>query len=389
MNTFEFQASTKILFEADSVRHLGAEVQALGAKRVLVVSDRGIATAGLLEPVKMSLHSYGIDFEVFDEVEPNPTDQTLLQGAHCSKRGGAEVVVGVGGGSPMDAAKGIAVMAVNEGPVEGYCGAGVDPWPVEPLPVVAIPTTAGTGAEVSAAAMINLPHLKRKSDLFGPSILPKTAILDPMLTVGLPPHLTAWTGLDALSHAVEAYVCSHANPISDAIAEHAIRIVADYLRRAYEDGEDIEARGNMLIASAMAVIAASNAGGLGVIHSLAQTLGGFYNLPHGLTIALSFAKGLAYNAPAVPEKYAKFADLMGVDTSGMTTGEAAQAGIAAIQALTADVGIAENLQSLGVQRDDIPHLSELAMLDGCTPPNPKPLQVDDFVAIYESMFDED
>ena len=299
----------------------------LGAKRALIVTDKGITGAGLLESVFARSLTPLIEFIVFDDVEPNPTDKTIDRGAEAARMGRADAVIAIGGGSPIDAAKGIAVMAVNEGSVEPFCGAGVDPWPVQPLPVIAIPTTAGTGAEVSSAAMINMPHLGRKMDIFGPSILPRVAILDPMLTLSLPPHLTAWTGVDALSHAVEAYVCNRANPISDAIAERSIQLVAENLRQAYPDGGDVEARGNMLIASAMAVIAAANAGGLGVIHSLAQTLGGFYNLPHGLTIAVCFNEGLTYNAPAVPEKYARFAALMGVDTSDISTDEAVHAGI--------------------------------------------------------------
>jgi alcohol dehydrogenase class IV len=388
MNAFKFQASTKVLYDIGAIDQLGAETASLSARSALIVTDNGIIGAGLLEPVFTSLVDAGIDYTVFKDVDPNPTDETLDRGGEAARACGADVVIALGGGSPIDAAKGIAVMAVNEGSVEPFCGAGVDPWQVEPLPVIAIPTTAGTGAEVSSAAMINMPHLGRKMDIFGPSILPKVAILDPSLTLSLPPHLTAWTGIDALSHAVEAYVCNRANPISDAIAERSIQLVAENLRRAHTDGDDIEARGNMLVASAMAVIAAANAGGLGVIHSLAQTLGGFYDLPHGLTIAVCFTEGLAYNAPAVPEKYARFAALMGVDTSAMSNAEAVQAGIDAVQSLNVDVGITADLQSLGVKGADIPKLAELAMLDGCTPPNPRKLEIDDFVTLYESMYEE-
>jgi alcohol dehydrogenase class IV len=263
MKTFKFQAKTKFIAGPDSVQQLGTEVVNWDANNVLIVTDQGIVYAGLLDAVLAPLKEAGIKTAVFDQVEPNPTDQTALDGAAQAKASGAQALIALGGGSPIDAAKAIAVMATNDGPFVDYCGAGADPWPNTPLPIIALPTTAGTGAEVSAAAMINLPQLGRKVDIFGPSILPKTAIADAMLTIGLPPHLTAWTGIDALSHAIEAYLCVGATPISDAIAEGAIKLAGENIRRAFAEGDNVEARHNMLVASAMAVIAASGAGGSG------------------------------------------------------------------------------------------------------------------------------
>jgi 1,3-propanediol dehydrogenase len=383
---FKFQAATKFLFGVDIISQLSQEVRALGGQKVLIVTDQGIVKAGLLDKATQPLAEAGIELAVFDEIEPNPTDTAIVAGTQQAKAESADVVIGLGGGSPLDAAKAIAVMATNNGQVTDYCGAGVDPWPNAPLPIVAVPTTAGTGAEVSSAAMINIPAQGRKMDMFGSSILPKVALADPTLTLGLPPHLTAHTGIDALSHAVEAYVCARANPISDAIAERAITLVVENIRQAYANGRDLTARGNMLLASAMAVIAAANAGGLGVIHSLAQTLGGFYNLPHGLTIAVCFPYGLAYNVLAVPDKYANLAGLLGANTAGMSTIEAAKAVVPAMQALLVDLDITDDLQTLGVKQADIPQLAEKAMLDGCTPPNPRPLDPTSFVRLYEQAF---
>jgi len=380
---FKFQASTKFIFGTDTINQLAPEVQALGGQKVLIVTDQGIVKAGILDKVTKPLAAAKIQVTVFAEIEPNPTDGAIMTGVERLQAAGADVVIGLGGGSPLDAAKAIAMMATNEGAVTDYCGTGVDPWPNPPLPVVAIPTTAGTGAEVSAAAMVNVPARGRKMDLFGPSILPKVAIADPVLTLGLPPRLTALTGVDALCHAVEAYVCAGANPISDAIAERAIALVAENIRQAYINGRDLAARNNMLLASAMAVMAAANAGGLGVIHSLAQTLGGFYNLPHGLTIAVCFPYGLAYNVLAVPDKYAAVTRLLGVNTAGMSKFEAAKAVVPALQAMLLDLDITDDLQMLGVNRTDIPQLAEKAMLDGSTPPNPRPLDVASFVKLYE------
>ena len=380
MPTFTFRAPTKIATGPDAVEQLPGELAALGANRALIVTDPGIVRAGLLDRVTGILRKGGIGFEVFDQIEPNPRDTTILGGAEGARASGAGALVALGGGSPIDAAKAIAVMAANEGPLKSYCGAGADPWPVPPAPVVAIPTTAGTGAEVSGAAMINLASESRKADIFGQSIRPVTAILDPVLTVGLPPHLTASTGIDALSHALEAYVALYANPITDALAEKAIQLVADNLRRAYVDGGNLEARGNMLLASAMAVMAAG--AGLGVIHSLAQTIGGFYDAPHGLSIAVCFAQGMQYNLFTRTAKYARVARILGADSSGFSEIAAAKHAIPALRVLLDDLDITQNMADLGVQEADIPKLAELAMLDGCTPTNPRPLDEAGFEALF-------
>jgi alcohol dehydrogenase class IV len=383
---FKFQAKTKVLFGSEIVGQVGTEVAALNVEKVVVVTDKGIVGAGLLDNVIRPLEAANIGVTVFDEIEPNPTGVTIMRGAQAVKDVHAQAVIGLGGGSPMDAAKSIAVMAVNDGTVEQYCS-GTDPWQVNPLPIVAIPTTAGTGAEVSSAAMVNLPDQGIKAAMFGPSILPRVALVDPLLTLGLPPRLTALTGIDALCHAVEAYTCARANPISDAIAERAIELVANNLRQAYANGSNVEARGNMLLASTMAILAAINAGGLGIVHSLAQTIGGYYNLPHGLTIAVCYPVGLEYNAIAMPEKYAWVSELMGTDTSGMTLIEAAKSVVIAHQDLIADLDITDTLQSIGVKREDFPRLAELAMLDGSTPVNPRTITAKGFERLYELAFD--
>jgi alcohol dehydrogenase len=371
MQTFKFRAPTQALSGPDTVAQLPAELDVLGATKALVVTDQGLVAAGLLDKIASVLEQGNVAYEVFDGIEPNPRDTTILAGAEHAKQAAAGAIVALGGGSPIDAAKGIAVMAANDGPLEVYCGAGADPWPVPPAPIVAIPTTAGTGAEVSGAAMINLTAESRKADIFGQSIRPVTAILDPKLTVGLPPHLTASTGIDALSHALEAYVALYANPITDALAEKAIQLVAGNLRQAYVDGEDLEARGNMLLASAMAVMAAG--AGLGVIHSLAQTIGGFYDAPHGLSIAVCFAQGMEYNQPAAEPKFARIAQILGADVTGQRTEAAAKEAVPAFEALLRDLDITADMRALGVRQEDIPRLAELAMLDGCTPTNPRPI----------------
>jgi len=381
VQSFRFQAKTKVLYGVGAAEGVAQEAVTLGANRVLVVTDPGIVQAGLLEKVTDSLSAAELAFEVFDEIEPNPRDATILQGAEVMKEFQAEAVVALGGGSPIDAAKAIAVMAANEGPIELYCGTGVDPWPVTPAPIIAIPTTAGTGAEVSGAAMINLVSQSRKVDMFGRSIQPATAILDPLLTVGLSPRLTAWTGVDALSHALEAYVAKYANPFTDTLAERAIELVVDNLRTAFANGEDLEARGKMLIASTMAVMAAG--AGLGVVHSLAQTIGGYYDAPHGLSIAVCFPVGVEYNLFAAPEKHARVSQILGTDIGGLSLPAAAKSVVPALRELLEDVGIPLDMRALGVQEADIPKLAEICMLDGCTSTNPRPIDAQGFVDLFE------
>jgi alcohol dehydrogenase class IV len=378
---FTFHAKTRILFGLNSLEQLGAEVRRLGDSKALVITDKGIVEAGLLEKTMAALESAGIEFEIFDEIEPNPKDSTILKGAEHAKDTGADLFIGLGGGSPMDAAKAVAVMSVNDGPLESYCGVGADPWPFPPQPVMAIPTTAGTGSEVSGAAMINLVSQSRKVDIFGSSIKPAVAILDPMLTAGLPPRLTAWTGIDALSHALEAYVGKYANPITDALAEKAILLVADNLRLAYANGQNLEARSNMLLASCLAVLAAG--AGLGVVHSLAQTLGGFYDVPHGLSIGVCFPIGVEYNLFAAPEKYAKVSHMLGTNTQGMSTIAAAKTVVPALKELLTDVGIEQDIRSLGVREADIAQLAVICTLDGCTPTNPRPVDARGFAALFK------
>ncbi len=379
---FSFDSKTTVVFGLDTVLELGAEAAKLWAQKALIVTDTGIVKAGILEKVDQSLTAAGIKVAVFDEVEPNPKDKMILNGARVARETQADLIVGLGGGSPMDAAKAIAIMSTNDGPIESYIEV-KDAWPITPLPVICVPTTAGTGAEVSLAAMINLTDKKRKRAIYGDSIQPAVAVVDPRLTLGLPPPLTANTGVDALCHAVEAYIANRANPISDALSEKAIMLAADNLRAAYTDGENLEARSNMLLASTIAVIACSSAG-LGIVHSLAQTLGGYYDVPHGLSIAVCFPYGIDYNVSASPEKCAIVSRMLGTDTNGMSDEAAADSLVDALRTLVTDLDIHDDLSSLGLRESDISSLAEICVEDGCTPTNPRSIYADGFAALFRS-----
>lgn len=383
---FSFQAKTRIVFGANAVEILGRELKALGAKKVLVVTDEGVIKAGLFEKVEASLLKDGIKVAVFDDVEPNPRDTTIIRGAQCMKDAKADAVLGFGGGSPIDVAKAISVMSVNEGPIGQYCAA-FDCWPNPPKPIVAVPTTAGTGSEVSAASIITDTQRGIKMMMLGRSIQPVTAIVDPVLTIGLSPHLTAQTGVDALSHAVEACVSIGANPISDAVGFQAVELIVNNIRKAYTNGKNLEARTNVMLGSTMAMMAAANAG-LGIVHSMAHALGGQYDISHGLSIAACFPDGLEYSAIAVPEKCARMAQVMGKSTVNMSPVAAAKTVVDAIRELIENLGLEQDLESLGVERESFPNLAEICMADGCTMFSPRTIDAGGFIGLYERAYEQ-
>lgn len=382
---FRFKQKTEVIFGENTLAELPQALTTRKLQKVFVVGDPGVEKAGIIDQVNGVLKECGITFINFNRIEANPTDETIIQAAELCKSEQCDVVIGVGGGSPMDAAKAIAMLATNDQPLINYCEAGVDPWDNTPLPIIAIPTTAGTGAEVSGAAMINVLSQHRKVDIFGPSITPEIAIADPQLTIGLPPHLTATTGLDAFSHALEAYVTKGANPVTDNIVTMAIQLFADNIRQAFANGENMEARSNMMLASTLAV---AGCAGLGCVHSIAQSIGGFYNLPHGLAISVCLPACSEFNIFAAPGKYAHVARILGVNTKKMNEIEAAKSVIPAMRQLLIDLEITDTLTSLGVKENDIDVLAKNSLKDGSTPGNPRPLTEACFKKIIGNMLAE-
>jgi len=382
---FSFNQKTQVIFGENALAELPGELKRRNIDKLLLVSDPGIEKAGILAKVADTLHQAGAAFHAYTEIEVNPSDTTMTKGAEECKATGCDGVLGVGGGSPIDSAKVIAMLATNAEPLEHYIGKGADAWANAPLPILAIPTAAGTGAEVSGASMINLIEERRKVDIFGLSITPDTAICDPVLTVGLPPHLTATTGVDALTHAIESYVCNAANPVSDMFAVRAIELIANNIKPAFADGTNIAARSAMLLASSLAIIGYA---GLGCVHSVAQTIGGYYNLPHGLSVSVCLPTCSEFNISTVPEKYAHIARIFGVDTGSMSLSEAARSAIMAFRQLLADLEVSDTLASLGVQTADVDTLAKQCMLDGSTPPNPRPLSEENFRELILKLLQE-
>lgn len=354
-----FQTVPKIMFGWGAVQHLGKAAQALEATRAAVVTDPGVVQAGVHRPVTAALADAGLNPVVFDRVEPDPRIDIVDDCRDFITAHGADLVVGLGGGSAMDIAKAAAIMTANEGPVNRY--AGVNQVPRPGLPTLLVPTTAGTGSEVTSIAVLSDTVKKVKVGVVSDYMFARTVLLDPALTTGLPPHITASTGLDALIHAIESYTGSQATFLTRPLAMAAIQLVARYLKTAWADGHDREARTGMLRASLLAGMAFANTQ-TGGAHACALSLGGKFHVPHGVATSLMLPAVMRFNAAAVPEMFAPVAEAFGEAIEGLTPDESAQRAITAVVRLIRDVGFELGLENYGVKQEDIKDLAAGAML---------------------------
>jgi alcohol dehydrogenase len=350
-----------IVFERGASKQLSNQIQALGLTSALIVTDKNLAASGVLDPVLDALKAANLKVEVFDGVEPNPTDQNVEAGAARLREMENACVIPIGGGSSMDCGKSVALLAANSGSVQDLQSS--MPTPAT-APVIAVPTTAGTGSETNNACVITNTAMGRKTYVIHPSITPAFAVLDPDLTVGLPTYPTATCGFDVLTHAVEAFVSNRANAYSDAIALEAIRKVADNLRNAVADGSDIEARSQMLLGSAMAAMA-FNVSGLGTVHGTGHAISARLNAAHGQTLATMMPHVMEFNMPAREEKYQEVARILA--PSGPATGAGA---IDAVLKLRSDIGIDKSIKDLGGEDDLLSVLVEDAAADPVNFTNP-------------------
>jgi alcohol dehydrogenase class IV len=365
---------TKIVFGPREIQRLGQETAALGIKRVLVVADPGVERTGLLKAPLASLGESGLVTSVFTGVEGNPTEQNIDDGAKAYAAHQAEGVVAVGGGSPMDAAKLIALRAKCNLPFEQLDDAidGGVHIPADVPPIITVPTTAGTGSEVGRSGVLTVRSTGRKTVIFSPRLLARVAILDPELTVSMPKGVTAATGFDALTHCVEAYLATGDHPLADAIALGGIELVHQYLQRAVEAPSDLEARGGMMKAAMMGAIAFQK--GLGACHSLAHPLSSEHGLHHGLANALCLPAVIAFNSSAVPERVRRVAALLGDATDA----------VKAIAGLRARVGINAGLAGSGIREEHLLPLSKKAFEDACHRSNPRPCTEADLLELYRA-----
>jgi alcohol dehydrogenase class IV len=368
--TANWSYPTAVKLGAGRIRELAGHCRALGMKRPLLVTDRGLATMAITINALDILEAGGLGRAIFADVDPNPNDRNLDDGVRAFKAGGHDGVVAFGGGSGLDLGKCVAFMAGQTRPVWDFEDVG-DWWTrasIEGIaPIVAVPTTAGTGSEVGRASVITNSQTHTKKIIFHPKFLPGVTICDPELTVGMPRAITAGTGMDAFAHCLEAYSSPFFHPMSQGIALEGMRLVKTYLPRAYADGTDIEARTQMMAAAAMGAVAFQK--GLGAIHSLSHPVGAVYHTHHGTTNAVVMPPVLRFNRPAIEEKIAAAAAYLGI--AGGFDGF-----YDLVLKLRADLGIPDKLAALGVGTDRIDELAEAAVADPSTGGNPVELTVD-------------
>jgi alcohol dehydrogenase len=349
--------------DAGAIRELPAIVHGTGASAAMIVTDAALAATPVIAIVAYHLAEADIPVHVFAGVHPNPTTDDIAAGVTAlaqSEAGERVALVAVGGGSPIDAAKGIAIAAVN--PQRGRALDYSSHFAVPALPIIAVPTTAGTGAETNAFGVVTDPAAHRKFYVGHATSMPAAAILDPELTVGLPPSVTAATGMDALTHALESYLSIHPNPLSDGIALQVIRLVAGNLPRAYADGNDLEARARMLLAAHMAGVAMANTG-LGIAHAIGHSLGGRWNIAHGVTLAVVLPDVLRFNLPVRVQRMADIAFALGVGDTHADADRNAASAIDAIIALRETVGLAKRLGDFGIAEADYAQIAADALDD--------------------------
>ena len=379
-----FRTTKRIVFGLGSIERVGAEVRGLKAKKVLVVTDPGIVQAGLLEPLKYSLQEANITFLLFDGVEPDPRLEVVRQCVEMGRKEGVEALIGYGGGSSLDIAKVAAVMLTNEGDLAQFFG--IDLIPNPGLPLILIPTTAGTGSEVTPIAILSDTREKLKKGIVSPYLFPEVALLDPQLTVGLPPAVTAFTGLDALIHAIESYTSVNAFDLTDQLAYRAMELIYDNIRTAYARGEDLEARAHMLEGSLLAGMAFANAG-VTAVHAFAYPLGGEFHVAHGLANSVMLPHVMRFNLLGNLPKFADIGSALGLDTDQLTDKEAALEALEAVEDLMEDLNIPRRLRDLNIPREAIPPLAEGVMkVTRLLANNPRRIALEDARKIYEEAW---
>jgi alcohol dehydrogenase class IV len=381
---FEFQVRPRVVYGPGTVREVGFEAEKIGGTRALIVTDQVLRGVGMVDRVADGLSGSSVALVgIFDKVPPNSEVQVVERGAALARELGSDILIALGGGSVMDTAKGMNLLLSEGGSLLDYEGAGLLSRPLGPM--IAIPTTAGTGSEVTMFALIKNDAQGLKLAFNSPYLMPDVALLDPELTLSLPPGLTAATGMDALTHAIEAYVSLYAEPISDALALHAIRMIAANLHQAVVHGDDLEARGSMLLAANMAGMAFSNAL-LGIVHAIAHACGGRFGLAHGLANSILLPYGMEFNLGEAAARYAGVAAALGVETSGLNDEAAGRAGIAAVRQLSRDCGLPQRLSQVGVERSGFAQMAQDALGDASLIANPRAPEAEDIVVLYEQAY---
>jgi len=376
-----FHVPTKVVRGIGAVDEIGKEAKALGAKRSLVVTGRNIAKSGLVEKVAEPLKAEGIEVDVFDEVMPDPTVKLVGEGTNIVRNGNYDVIVGLGGGSNIDAAKAMSVMANNPGTICDYEGSVEFETP--PMPIIAVPTTAGTGSEVTYSSVMTDTDRDYKFVVWSSMITAKVAILDPQMPATCPTIARIAAGMDALTHAVESYLSKTNNPYSESLALSSIKLISENLRIAVADPSNAEAMANMQLAANMAGMAFTNTR-LGIVHAIALPPSALFHVPHGIANAILLPYGMEFNLIGNPKKFVDIAYAMGENVDGFTLMEAASFAVDAVRDLAVDIGAPQTLGGVGATEDAIPKMAEDGMKSGHLAVNPRQVTIEDVTRIFEA-----
>jgi alcohol dehydrogenase class IV len=377
-----FNSINRIVQGRGAIRTLPQEVARLKGSKILLVTDPGLIQTGIPEQVAALLTDYSVS--IYSEVEADPSVESIDACADYLRANAFDLIIGLGGGSPIDTAKCVSILGTNGGRAEDYLG--IEKVGKPGLPKIFIPTTAGTGSEVTNVAVLSLKAQKTKKGIVSRFMMADAAILDPELTVGLPGKITAATGMDALTHAIEAYVSRFAQPLTDHFALEAIRLIGRSLRTAVHYGAKLDAREDMMVASLYAGLAFGSAA-TGMVHGLAMPLGGLYNVPHGIANAVLLPHVMKFNLVAAVDRFGDIARALGENTDGLSPREAAERAISAVASLSADIGIPRYVDELGISRSGIPDIAK----DGMTNsrqilPNPRAVTYEGLIGILDEAF---
>ena len=377
-----FRTTPRIVMGPGAIGQLGDEIRKMKAKKVLLVTDKGIVEAGLIKPALESLEKSEINHAVFDGVEPDPRYEIAADCVSMIRREKADLVIGLGGGSAIDIAKSAAIMAANEAPIAEYFG--IDLIPKPGLPTVMVPTTAGTGSEVTPIAILSDEGEKLKKGIVSPYLFPSIAILDPELTLGLPPNITASTGMDALIHAIEAYTSVNATDMTDILAFRAMELVYHNIRTAYANGNNLPARSSMMEGSLLAGMAFANAG-VTAVHAFAYPIGAEFHIPHGVANTLMLPHVMRFNLLGNLSKFADISEAFDLSIESMDELQTAEMFVEAIERLAKDLRVPKNLSEFGISEKDVPVLAEGVMkVTRLLANNPRVINLEDAVEIYKA-----
>lgn len=378
-----FRTTERIVMGAGSVNTVAQELHNLGGTKPLIVTDPGLVSTGIIDTIEGILNEAGIPFVRFDKVEADPRFELVDEVVDLVEAEGADCILGIGGGSSLDIAKVVSVMVTNPGSVEEYFG--IDLIKNAGIPLILIPTTAGTGSEVTPIVILSDHHEKLKKGVVSSHLFPACALLDPELTVGLPPAVTAATGMDALIHAMEAFTSINANSTTDMLATKAMELIYNNIRTAYANGSDIAAREKMLEGSMLAGMAFANAG-VTAVHAFAYPIGAEFHIPHGIANTIMLTPVMEFNLIGNLEKFAQIARIFGEGSDDMSSRKLAALGVSAVRELAADLNVPQHLSDYNVKDEDIPMLAEgVLKVTRLLANNPRTLKLEDAEAIYRQV----